>query len=175
MKFDDRQIQERLHSFVADFSNWRRWLADRPRYGHCGSIEWQYLPERLTEEEEKVRREEKPPRIDTLAAMWMEEIVAQLGGDSNPTPRTLIRLWWAKMLPADKVMRTLRGKRLMNFPAAEFEYELMRWSRFCVNRLTVRRNRHNLQVGTGLGGLPTATGLEPVAASPEEEDSAALG
>lgn len=141
MKFDDLRLAERLHAYRDDFGNWRRWLADRPRYGHCGSIEWQYLPERLTEEEEKARREEKPPRIDTLAAMWMEEIVATMGGDSNPTPRTLIRLWWAKMLPADKVLRTLRGKQMMNFPAAEFEYELMRWSRFCMVKVQSRKRR----------------------------------
>lgn len=167
MRLDDIAIAERLHSMKDDFTNWRRWLLARRGPGHCYSVEWQYVPERLTEEEERARREKKPPRIEILPALWLEEIIVS----TRDTPRALLRLWWYRQMSSERVLRTLRGERLLTFPATDFEVELSRWSRIVVNRLQRRKERYTIATRKGLGGLPYVTGARPVAASEEETEA----
>jgi len=55
--------------------NWSRWArVSRIKRGHCASMEWRYLPERLTEETQEERQIVHIPP-DELAALPVEKAV----------------------------------------------------------------------------------------------------
>jgi len=54
--------------------NWQRWARQAQIKKHCGSIEWKYLPGRLTEEAQQ-EREAVYPAPDVLCALRVERAV----------------------------------------------------------------------------------------------------
>lgn len=54
--------------------NWAAWVRDRKGRGHCGSIEYRYIPERLADAE--IRRQEQTREvIDRIDALLIEKCV----------------------------------------------------------------------------------------------------
>jgi hypothetical protein len=182
MRFDDRLLAERLHPYAEDFENWRLWLRWKRGLGHCGSIEWQYEPELLTEAEQRERENKGAVSVYSLPAMWLEGFIAAL----DPTPRMLLRLWWyglekktkggewvAVRLSAQDCLHQLRRRRLQNFPVADFELEVLRWTVFVHKSLQLRKDQYILSRTSGFGVIPdTSAGAMPVAASAEGREQA---
>lgn len=68
------RIPEDLIETYARLENWARWSRDRIRRGHCRSIEYRYIPERVEDDDDRV------PRIewDSLDANALHSVVCQI-------------------------------------------------------------------------------------------------
>ena len=65
-------IDETMHERLI---NWSEWVIVRRNYGHCGSIEYRYVPERISDPDER-RKEQIRIRIDVNDAQQLERTIA---------------------------------------------------------------------------------------------------
>jgi hypothetical protein len=115
----DETIHERL-------VNWSEWIIVRQSYGHCRSIEWRYVPERISDNEER-RQELTRIIIDVDDAATVERAIT--GWTFPRKPRSILRCHYVARLRREQCCRA-NGIRL-----AQFSFELGRAAMILSNRL----------------------------------------
>ena len=65
------RIPEDLQEIYSRLENWARWSRDRIKRGHCRSIEYRYIAERVDDDEDRIPRME----WDSLDAAALHSII----------------------------------------------------------------------------------------------------
>lgn len=66
------EVDESIH---ARLLNWSEWIYERRPQGHCRSIEWRYIPERIADNDQR-RAEQIEAFIDHRDALLVERTVS---------------------------------------------------------------------------------------------------
>ena len=98
-----QRIPEDLIDTYTRLENWARWSRDRIKRGHCRSIEYRYIPERVEDDEARV------PRIewDSLDAVALHSVICEIPEKS----RWLLHLFILHRIEEYKIRRILGIKR----------------------------------------------------------------
>lgn len=66
------EVDEQIHGRLM---NWSEWIFERHPQGHCRSIEWRYMPERIADNDQR-RAEQIERFIDHADALMLERTIA---------------------------------------------------------------------------------------------------
>lgn len=69
-----QEVDEQIH---ARLMNWSEWIFERKPQGHCRSIEWRYVPERISDNDQR-RAEQTEHFIDRADALLLERAIVAL-------------------------------------------------------------------------------------------------
>jgi hypothetical protein len=117
------EVAETIHERLL---NWSEWIVVRRSYGHCRSIEWRYVPERIADNEER-RQQLTRIIIDVADAATVEKSIT--GWTFPRKARAILRCHYVARLRREECCRA-NGIRF-----AKFGVELGRAAMILANRL----------------------------------------
>ena len=84
--------------------NWAEWVIDRRRNGHCKSIEWRYLPERIADNEERRKELTRVP-VDSQDAAIIERCISGITFPAKQ--RAVLKCYYINRAPKEICCRKL--------------------------------------------------------------------